>query len=149
MEGTTRLSPLRHMVTRFVNPVTRTFAGRVPGFGIVTHRGLRTGRLYRTPINAFRDGDGYLFVLTYGSDAAWVRNVMAAGRCSLRTRGRDVPLAEPQLIVDPTRRLMPAPIRFVGRIDRVTEFLRMRVATPSAPDPNASDGSPSPPRRSP
>ena len=34
-------------------------------------------------------GDHYVFVLTYGSDAQWVKNVIAAGGCSIRIRGHD------------------------------------------------------------
>jgi deazaflavin-dependent oxidoreductase (nitroreductase family) len=118
---------LRHFVTRFINPVTRLFAGRLPGFGILTYKGRSTGRTYHTPVNVFRHGDRYVFALTYGSDAQWVKNVRAAGECSIRVRARDVKLAEPELIVDPARRLAPRPLRFVGRLGGVTEFLRMRA----------------------
>lgn len=34
-----RLAPLRRFTLRLVNPVTRIFAGRVPGFGILTYVG--------------------------------------------------------------------------------------------------------------
>src|SRR5215467_3082279 len=61
------------------NRITRRFAGRVWGFGIVIHRGRRSGRLYRTPINLFRTADGFLIALTYGRDSEWVQNVLAAG----------------------------------------------------------------------
>jgi deazaflavin-dependent oxidoreductase (nitroreductase family) len=117
---------LRHFVTRFVNPVTRLFAGRAPGFGVLTYRGRTSGRMYNTPINVFHRGDDYIFVLTYGSDAEWVKNVLAAGGCRILTRGRNVTLTRPEVIVDPTRSLVPAPIRFIGHFGNVTEFLRMR-----------------------
>jgi len=70
---------LRPFTTRFINPVTRLFAGRMPGFAILTHVGRTSGKTYRTPINVFRRGDSYVFALTYGSDVHWVKNVMAAG----------------------------------------------------------------------
>jgi len=126
--------PLHRVATRFVNPITRLFAGRAPGFGILTYRGRKSGRLYHTPINVFRRDDRYLFVLTYGSGVQWVKNVLAAGRCRLRTRGRDVELVRPELIVDPTLSLVPAPIRFVGRLGSVTEFVRMEAANGAADD---------------
>jgi deazaflavin-dependent oxidoreductase (nitroreductase family) len=149
MERTTRLWPLHRVVTTVVNPVTRTFAGWVPGFGILTYPGRKTGTVYHTPINVFRKNDGYVFALTYGSGAEWVQNVLAAGSCGLRTRGHDIRLVEPELIVDPTRRLMPAPLRFIGRIDRVGEFLTMRIGALPAPGSSASVAEPSPPPRSP
>ena len=44
--------PLSHAIGRFnrlaTNRVTGLVAGRLPGFGIVTHRGRRSGRTYRT-----------------------------------------------------------------------------------------------------
>jgi hypothetical protein len=73
-----------------------------------------------------------LFFLTYGSDVQWVKNVLAAGACSLRTRGRDVALIEPELIRDPELRLAPRAVRFVERLAGVTEILRMRSAAPGA-----------------
>jgi hypothetical protein len=82
--------------------------------------------MYNTPINVFHRGDDYIFVLTYGSDAEWVKNVLAAGGCRILTRGRNVTLTRPEVIVDPTRSLVPAPIRFIGHFGNVTEFLRMR-----------------------
>jgi deazaflavin-dependent oxidoreductase (nitroreductase family) len=121
----TRLGFLRPFTTRFINPITRRFAGHVPMFGIVHHRGRTTGTRYATPMNVFRDGDAWVFALTYGSDVQWVRNVLAAGGCELETRGRIVALERPELVIDPGRRLMPQPVRtFLGLL-KVTEFLRL------------------------
>src|SRR5258708_9874623 len=39
------------------------FAARLPGFGIVTHVGRKSGRIYRTPVNVFREPDGFLIAL--------------------------------------------------------------------------------------
>jgi deazaflavin-dependent oxidoreductase (nitroreductase family) len=122
----------RHVATRFVNPVMRRVAGNLPGFGVLTYRGRKTGRIYHTPINVFRRGDAYVFFLTYGSDAQWVRNVLAAGSCSLETRGRMVDLVEPELISDPELRPAPPIVRFAERrIAGATQYLRMRAASPT------------------
>lgn len=129
MDGRTRMWRFRHAVTRYVDPVLRPLAGRLPTFGIVTHRGRKSGRGYRTPVNVFRRGNRYLFFLTYGSDVEWVKNILAAGRCTLRTRGRDVELVEPELIADPELSLAPPFVRFVEKhLAGVTEVLRMRPA---------------------
>ena len=122
----TRMWPLRHVVTRYLNPLIRPLAGWLPGFGVLTFRGRRTNRTYRIPVNVFRRGDAFLFVLTYGSDAEWVKNVLAAGEASIRVRATSYHLAEPELLVDPSRHLAPLPVRLIGRLDNVTEFLRMR-----------------------
>jgi deazaflavin-dependent oxidoreductase (nitroreductase family) len=131
----TRLWRFRRVATHYLNPFTRAVAGRLPGFGILTHRGRETGRTYRTPINVFRRGNVFVFFLTYGSDVEWVRNVLAAEWCILRTRGRDLPLVAPELITDPQRRLVPRPVRIVGRLIGATQFIRMRAA---GSDPGAT-----------
>jgi hypothetical protein len=64
----TRLWRFRHVATRYLNPLTRMFAGWMPGFAILTHRGRVSGRTYRTPMNVWRRGDRYVFFLTYGPD---------------------------------------------------------------------------------
>jgi deazaflavin-dependent oxidoreductase (nitroreductase family) len=125
----TRLEFMRPFTTRFVNPVTRLVAGWLPGFAIVHQRGRRSGRRYDTPMNVFCHDDAWVVALTYGSHVDWVRNVLAAGECTMTTRGRRMRLVEPEVIVDPDRRLVPQPARaFLGLL-RVTEFLRMRVAS--------------------
>ena len=124
----TRMSFLRPYTTRFLNPVTRRFAGWLPGFGLLTYTGRKSGRRYRTPLNVFKRGQFYVFALTYGSEANWVRNILAAGGCELQVRGRDVRLVEPELLVDPAGRLTPLPVRLFLRLNRVTEYLRMRAA---------------------
>ncbi|MDQ6774009.1 MAG: nitroreductase family deazaflavin-dependent oxidoreductase [Candidatus Dormibacteraeota bacterium] len=123
----TRLGSLRTFVRRFVNPVTRRFAGRLPGFAILTHVGRRSGSTFSMPINVFRRGDHYLFALTYGANVDWVKNVLAAGGCQIRTGGRVVGLVEPELIHDPELRLVSWFSRPILRFDRVTEILRMRA----------------------
>src|SRR6266498_1317049 len=70
--------PLPRSVTRFnrtiLNRVLSPAAARLPAFGIVIHRGRKSGRSYRTPVNIFRQRDGYVIALTYGV-GDWVRNV--------------------------------------------------------------------------
>jgi deazaflavin-dependent oxidoreductase (nitroreductase family) len=123
----TRLAWISPFTKRVVNPLTRQFAGRVPGFALVTHIGRRSGSAYQTPLNVFRRGDTYVFALTDGPDVDWVRNVLAAGGCTMRTGGRTVRLVEPALVHDPSRRLVPQPVStFIGMLD-VQDFLVARI----------------------
>jgi deazaflavin-dependent oxidoreductase (nitroreductase family) len=112
--------------THILNRFTRLFVHRLPGFAIISHRGRKSGEIHRTPMNVFRDGDDYLFALTYGSGVQWVKNVMTAGEADLRVGDRTIHLTDPELFVDPKRRLMPFPVRFMLGVMRVSEFLRMR-----------------------
>jgi deazaflavin-dependent oxidoreductase (nitroreductase family) len=118
---------LRPITNHVINPVARLFIHRVPGFALLGHRGRRSGRMHRAPMKFFRDGQDYVFALTYGSDAEWVRNVLAAGAAELRIGGRTIPLGDPEVFVDPRRRLMPLAVRVFLRVLGVTEFLRMRA----------------------
>ncbi|MFC9789178.1 nitroreductase family deazaflavin-dependent oxidoreductase [Rhodococcus sp. NPDC127528] len=110
-----------------LNHVTRLFAGWVPGWAIVLHRGRKSGRLYRTPVNVFRHGGGYRFALTYGSDSDWVRNVSAAGHFDIATRGRLVTLTALELGTDPGARWAPPVVRWVLRRIGAGDYLQCRV----------------------
>src|SRR5688500_20192792 len=112
-----RLRFIRPFTVKVVNPITRRFAGSAPGFALLTHVGRKSGRTYRTPINVFRRGDHYVFALTYGSDGQWLKNIFAAGSVEMRTRGRDIRLVEPELIVEPELRLMRLPLRNAHKLD--------------------------------
>jgi hypothetical protein len=60
----------------------------------------------------------------------WVKNVLAAGRCSIETRGLIVELVEPELVTDPELRPAPPHVRFVEeRIAGATQYVRMRAST--------------------
>jgi deazaflavin-dependent oxidoreductase (nitroreductase family) len=111
----------RHVTNRLL----ARLATRLPGFGVVLHVGRRSGRAYRTPVNVFRTPRGYLLALTYGSGAEWVRNVLAARGCDLVTRGRTERLVSPRLFRDDRRAGVPAPVRAVLRLTRVSEFLEL------------------------
>jgi deazaflavin-dependent oxidoreductase (nitroreductase family) len=114
------------------NRVTSTFASRVPGFAIVIHTGRRSGRTYRTPVNVFRDGDDYLFALTYGAERDWVRNVQAAGGCEILTRGQRITLTNPRIITDPSRRWAAFPARPILGLLGVASYLRLTRAGQSS-----------------
>jgi deazaflavin-dependent oxidoreductase (nitroreductase family) len=117
------------------NPVLRPVAGRLPGFGVVLHRGRRSGRLYRTPVNVFPVGQGFVVALTYGPNIDWVKNVLAAGGCQLVHRGHRVDLVRPKLgQLRPAGAGIPVWLRGPLRVLRVTEVLRLErpEGTPGA-----------------
>ena len=118
----------RPFAIRFVNPVLRHVATRVPSFALVRYRGRRSGRTYEIPLNVFRDRGEWVIVLTYGSDVDWVKNVLAAGEAEMTTRGRVVRPIEPRLVATNALAFFPAPVRAFGRLVGVTEVLRLREA---------------------
>jgi deazaflavin-dependent oxidoreductase (nitroreductase family) len=115
------------------NRIISRFAARLPGFGILTHVGRKSGRVYRTPVNVFRAPQGFLIALTYGRESEWVRNVIAAGGCKLETRGVQHQLSAPTIVHDPTRRRFPIPVRIVLRLIGADDFMQLSTSEPRGP----------------
>jgi len=109
----------------FTNRITSLFAGWLPGFGILTHMGRKSGNVYQTPVNVFRAPNGFVIALTYSSQSERVKNVLAAGGCELKTRGKKYRLSAPKVVRDPTRRRFPIPVRIVLRIVGADEYMEL------------------------
>lgn len=118
---------------RFTNRLFLRVAGRLPGFAIVSHVGRRSGRSYRTPVNAFRTDDGYIIALTYGAESDWVKNILAAGSCGLQTKGHRVRLFDPRIETDQSKRWAPLPGKLVLDLIDAPQYMRLsRNAAPPA-----------------
>ena len=120
-----RLAAFHRAVT---NRITIRFVGRLPGFGIVTSVGRKSGKLYRIPVNVFREPDGFLIALTYGPDSGWVKNVLAAGGCELESRGVRYQLSSPIVIHDPSRRRFPPLVRVILGFIASYDFLQLQTS---------------------
>ncbi len=112
---------------RFTNKLTSKVAGYLPGFAIVSHVGRKSGRAYRTPVNAFRTDDGYIIALTYGAQSDWVKNVMAAGSCELQSRGRRVRLISPRIETDKSKSWAPLPVRLILSLIDASQYMRFSL----------------------
>jgi deazaflavin-dependent oxidoreductase (nitroreductase family) len=110
------------------NRITGLFAGWLPGFGILTHVGRKSGKVYRTPINVFRISTGFIIALTYSSNSEWVKNVLAAGGCQLKTGGKKHHLFAPAVVHDPTRRRFPIPVQLVLKLVGADEYMELSCA---------------------
>ena len=119
------------------NRIAKPFASRLPGFGVVTNAGRTSGKLYRTPVNVFREPGGFLIALTYGRDSGWVRNVLAAGRCQLETRRVTYQLSEPVIVNDPTRRRFPLLVRVVLGLIDANDYLQLSTSVDGASQPHS------------
>ncbi|MEQ0559402.1 nitroreductase family deazaflavin-dependent oxidoreductase [Amycolatopsis sp. NEAU-NG30] len=108
------------------NQVLRHIAGWAPGFAMVVHKGRKSGREFRTPVNVFRTPDGFVVALTYGPDADWVKNVLAAGSCTLVVRGKEIRVHGAEVVHDESRQAMPVPIRQILGLLHVHDFLRLK-----------------------
>jgi deazaflavin-dependent oxidoreductase (nitroreductase family) len=94
-----RLARFNRHVT---NPIQRMWAGWAPSFAIIEHVGRRSGKAYRTPVNAFTADvggkPGVAVFLTYGPDRDWLKNLKAAGSGKMRRNGKTFSIADPQVL---------------------------------------------------
>ncbi|MFD8499104.1 nitroreductase family deazaflavin-dependent oxidoreductase [Amycolatopsis sp. NPDC059657] len=109
------------------NRLARHLAGWLPWMGLVEHQGRKSGRTYRTPVNVFRSGDGFVLALTYGPDTDWVKNVLAAGGGRLITRRKTYAVSEPRLVHDESRGDMPGVVRRILKVVDVNDFLYLQA----------------------
>lgn len=106
---------LDRIQAKYVNPVIKPLAGRVPGLSLVKHRGRTSGRLYETPVSAFRKGDELAISLGHGR-TDWVKNVLAAGEADVVMSGRQVHIVNPRIVADSSDvAALPASARLFAR----------------------------------
>ena len=121
MAAVSKRDPVRSLANR----VFLMISGRwFRAYSIVRHVGRTSGRAYQNPVSAYPLGDGFVIPVLYGTQSQWVRNVMAAGRFTLRTKGRDYLLERPELIA-PAQALAayPALLRGIMRSQRTQAFV--------------------------
>ena len=121
-------------LARFNRGVPNRVIGKIAGrrlspVAYMVHQGRRSGRQYRTPVMPLPLSDGFLVSLPYGSDRDWVRNVVAAGRCTLLRGGRRFELANPRLLdAAGAAPLLPAALRPALRAVPRIRFMRLSRA---------------------
>jgi len=128
------VKPFRERVRQFnkqtLNPAVLKVAGSTRSYaGVIHHVGRRSGRLYSTPVVADPTADGFVIPLPYGKDVDWLRNVQAAGQCTITWHGNEYKVHEPELIDAATAFAMVPPL--IRRTWRVLgmgklQFLRMK-----------------------
>jgi deazaflavin-dependent oxidoreductase (nitroreductase family) len=113
---------------RYLNPLTLRLAGH-GSMVELEHVGRSSGRIYRTPLMAFRDGDTVTIALTYGPQVQWLKNVTAAGGCRMRLGGERLTLGPPhRLDVDEGLARTPSPQRLaLRRLIRCRDFVELPV----------------------
>jgi deazaflavin-dependent oxidoreductase (nitroreductase family) len=79
------------------NPIQGQYAWLLPPWVVICHRGRKSGRLYRTPVNAYKRGSTLAIVVLYGEESDWVQNVLAGGGQVVRA-GRTYELLNPRLV---------------------------------------------------
>jgi deazaflavin-dependent oxidoreductase (nitroreductase family) len=98
------------------NPIQLRYAWLLPPWVVICHRGRRSGRLYRTPVNGYKHRSVLAVVMLYGQGSDWVQNVLAGGGQVVRG-GRTYELRSPRVVaVGDAGGDVPAIARRIGRL---------------------------------
>ena len=68
------------------------------GAGLIRHTGRRSGSEYSTPTWAVPTAAGVVISLPFGEGADWLKNVLAAGRATIETRGETWTVTHPEVV---------------------------------------------------
>ena len=117
---------------RLLNSVVLRFAGTrfLPLYGVIEHRGRRSGRIFRTPVVVRPVADGFVVPMPWGERTDWYRNVRAAGTCAIRWKGSYHQVDRPEKV--DTQAVMSAFNTFERAIMPrlgITQCLRLRHQT--------------------
>lgn len=95
-----RRNGLVRALTPIFNPVAMLLAGTrlLPLYGVIEHRGRRSGKLFRTPVVVRPVSDGFIVPMPWGERTDWYRNVRAAGNCTIRWKGRRYEMHAPEVL---------------------------------------------------
>jgi deazaflavin-dependent oxidoreductase (nitroreductase family) len=70
----------------------------LPLWAVITHRGRRSGKVFRTPVVVRPVQGGFVVPMPWGETTDWCRNIRAAGGCLIRWQGRDYTVTRPEVI---------------------------------------------------
>jgi deazaflavin-dependent oxidoreductase (nitroreductase family) len=110
------------------NPLILKVAGSSHSpIGVIRHVGRRSGKPYKTPVVTEPVAEGFVFALPYGPEVDWYRNILAAGRGTVRWHGKQYAIEKPEPMDAQTALpAYPLPLRQILRIMGIQHFLRVK-----------------------
>jgi deazaflavin-dependent oxidoreductase (nitroreductase family) len=69
-----------------------------PLWAVLRHRGRKTGKEYAVPVAVIATPTTFVIALPWGRETDWVRNTLAAGRCTVRWKGVDHECTDPAFV---------------------------------------------------
>lgn len=84
---------------RIGNRIQGTWAPYLLPWAVVHHTGRKSGNRFHSPVLAFKRGSRLYVNLVYGSDAQWVKNVLAAGGAEITRGGKTIKVANPEVVL--------------------------------------------------
>ena len=128
------LKAVRRMNRSVTNPrVMRTAGSTGEQTSVIQHVGRKSGRSYATPVDIVPTRTGFLIALPYGTQADWLRNVLAAGSATLVTNGEHLDVDGPKIVATAdVADLIPGRLMRTLRLFGVDECLHLeKVSTPA------------------
>lgn len=96
---------------------------------VLIHTGRSSGATYYTPLDAHAVEGGYIFIVMYGSQCDWVRNILAAGQAKLHIDEGETILVNPRLIgSDEAAEAFATNPDSIAKLRKKAEYLMMDVA---------------------
>ena len=82
------------------SPIARQIAGRrwFPLYAVLRHRGRKSGTEYAIPVAVLVKPDTFVIALPWGPRTNWVQDVIAAQGGTIRWKGVDYVVTDPQLV---------------------------------------------------
>ena len=111
----------------FFNRITLWLSKRGKGpYSVITHKGRRTGRIYKTPVLATFVDDFIFIPLSYGDHVDWLRNVLAYDSCKILWKSKEITAIDPEVIeAGIAISFLPEDRRELFQRFEVDKFLRM------------------------
>ena len=109
---------------RYTNRVLGAIPDRISPFVTVHHVGRRSGQPYKVPLAGFITPSGILLTPTYGPEADWVRNLLAAESFEAERRGQVMLLENARLVSrNEAWPYLPVLVRLAMRIMKVRSYV--------------------------
>jgi deazaflavin-dependent oxidoreductase (nitroreductase family) len=120
------LGTIRKVNHTVFNPLQMKSAGNAGSYAsVVRHEGRKSGKTFETPVVAIPTDDGFVISLPYGSDADWVKNVLAGGHATIVQDGSTYEVEGPEVVaIADTADSFPMPNQRAHRWFGVDECLR-------------------------
>jgi deazaflavin-dependent oxidoreductase (nitroreductase family) len=124
------INRMRFLNKRIFNPLILKFAGSsYSPVSIIRHIGRRSGITYTTPVIVQSLFNRFLFILPYGKEEDWYRNVLAAGQATVVWRGKEYPVDNPESLVGSADlQALPPILRVIIRIVGAGHFIQMKLS---------------------
>jgi deazaflavin-dependent oxidoreductase (nitroreductase family) len=110
------------------NPAVSRVAGSrwFPPFGVLVHRGRRSGRAYATPVGMGWTGSAFVIPLTFGDRSHWYRNVIEAGEFTIVWKGARRRAGSPAVIgAAEARPSFPRPLWWLLSLVGIRTYLKV------------------------